>query len=241
MNAPAEIVNDATLGILAGAAEGWGVAVVSGSGCNCRGWDRERREGRVTGFGFSMGEGAGASEMIFKIKQAIAHDWTRRGPPTRLTQALVEFAGARDVEDFLEALTLQRIRLPIDAARLVFHIAAAGDAVARDLIVWAGQELGSLAVGVIRQLELEAEAFDVVMVGSFFNGSPLLAHTMGEVIHTVASGARLVRLTAPPVVGAVRLAMEQAALHPLPLHERLIESTNQMLDPKNLQAASRLA
>ena len=32
LKCPVEIVNDATLGILAGSAEGWGVSVVSGSG-----------------------------------------------------------------------------------------------------------------------------------------------------------------------------------------------------------------
>ena len=47
---PLEIVNDTTLGILAGAAEGWGISVVSGTGCNCRGWSRDhRRAGRVVG------------------------------------------------------------------------------------------------------------------------------------------------------------------------------------------------
>ena len=40
LNCPLEIVNDATLGILAGASEGWGISVVAGTGCNARGWSR---------------------------------------------------------------------------------------------------------------------------------------------------------------------------------------------------------
>ncbi|HEX9617894.1 MAG TPA: BadF/BadG/BcrA/BcrD ATPase family protein, partial [Anaerolineales bacterium] len=55
LSCPVDAVNDAILGLLAGSAEGWGIAVVSGSGCNCRGWDREhRREGQVTGHGLMM-------------------------------------------------------------------------------------------------------------------------------------------------------------------------------------------
>ncbi len=40
----------------------------------------------------------------------------------------------------------------------------------------------------------------------------LLTDVMRETIHTVAPGARLVRLTVPPVVGAVMLGMEQAGV-----------------------------
>ena len=49
LSAPLELVNDAVIGLMAGAKEGWGVAVVAGTSCNCWGWDRERRIGRMTG------------------------------------------------------------------------------------------------------------------------------------------------------------------------------------------------
>ncbi|HLF00951.1 MAG TPA: BadF/BadG/BcrA/BcrD ATPase family protein, partial [Anaerolineales bacterium] len=49
LKCPVEFANDASVGLLAGATEGWGVAVVSGTSCNCRGRDRRGREGRVTG------------------------------------------------------------------------------------------------------------------------------------------------------------------------------------------------
>ena len=61
LNVPVKVVNDAIIGLLAGAEEGWGLAIVAGTGANCRGWDKERREGRVTGFGSRMGEGTGAT------------------------------------------------------------------------------------------------------------------------------------------------------------------------------------
>ena len=40
IEAPVEVVNDTILGLLAGSAEGWGIALVSGTGCNGRGRDR---------------------------------------------------------------------------------------------------------------------------------------------------------------------------------------------------------
>ena len=116
LGAPLEIVNDAIIGLLAGAAAGWGVAIVGGTSCNCWGWDQQRRTGHMTGFGTSMAEGAGASELVGKAVQAVALEWTQRGPPTRLTQAFMELAGACSAEDLLERLTLRRFRVPPSAA-----------------------------------------------------------------------------------------------------------------------------
>ena len=55
-------------------------------------------------------------------------------------------------------------------------------------------------------------AFEVVLVGSMFDGGPLLIEPMRENIVSFAPGARLVRLSAPPVTGAVLLGMEAAGL-----------------------------
>ena len=228
LNAPVEIVNDAIIGLLAGAAEGWGVAVVAGTSCNAWGWDRDRRAGRMTGFSW-LGEAAGGHELVFRALQAVAHEWTRRGSPTRLTQAFIELTDARDVEDLLEGLTLERIQLGAEAAPLVFRVAAGGDPVARELILWAGRELGGLAVGVIHQLGFEPLDFDVVLAGSFFKGSPRVAEAMRETIHAVAPGARLVRLHVPPVVGGVVLGMEQAGVQPSAVRKGLIESADELL------------
>lgn len=227
LRAPLEAVNDTIIGLLAGSAEGWGVAVVSGTGCNCWGWDRTRqRIGRVTGAGWDMGEGAGASELVGRALQAVAHAWTRRGPATALTRAFLEYTGMPGPAELLENLVEGRAHLTADAAPLVFRVAAAGDPVAIDVIRWAGCELAELAKAVIRQLEFEALAFDVVLVGSMYDGGAALIDPMRAAVQALAPGARLVRLDAPPVVGATLLGMETAGLKPAPsVRETLLRTT----------------
>jgi N-acetylglucosamine kinase-like BadF-type ATPase len=220
--APLEIVNDAVLGLLAGAAEGWGVALVAGTSNNCRGRDRNGREGRVTGEGTRFGEYGGASELVMKAVHAVAAAWARRGEATRLTEAFVELTGARDTEDLLEGLALERFSLGAEVAPIIFEVARAGDRVAQEVIGWAGRELGDLAVGVIRQLNFEHQSFDVVLLGSLFNGGAALTEPLRATIHAVAPGARLTRLAAPPVVGGVLLAMQQANLDPARSRETLL-------------------
>lgn len=210
---PLGLVNDCIPGLVAGASDGWGVVVVSGTGCNCRGWDAShKREGRVTGYGYHLGEHAGSSELVWKAMQRVAFEWTKRGPATALTPALVEYAGAKNLEDLIEGYTELRYQIGAPAARIIFDVAAGGDQVARDLIRWAGVELGEMANGVIRQLGFEKLEFDVVLSGGMFDGGPMLVDPMRKTINALAPRARLVRLTVPPVLGAVMIGMEQAGV-----------------------------
>jgi N-acetylglucosamine kinase-like BadF-type ATPase len=228
LSAPVEVVNDALITLLAGASDGWGVAVVAGTSCNCWGRDREGREGRMTGFAW-LGEAAGAGELVDKALEAVALEWTHRGPSTRLTQAFVESTGTASVEDFLEQLTIGDLDVGASAAPLVFRVAEEGDEVAQDLIEWAGRELGSMVVGVTRQLGFEELAFEVVTAGSFFKGSPSLTEAMEATISPVAPGAHIVRLQTPPVVGGAVLGMEQAGIEVRALRDAVRRSTQKLL------------
>ena len=213
LNAPFTFVNDAVPGLVAGAEEGWGVVVVSGTGSNCRGWDREhKREGRVTGHGVLMGEGAGGTELLHRSMQLIGYAWSKRGPMTALADAIVKYIGAKDLEDLMRGYTTYEFEIGAEAAPIVFRVAEEGDPVAQELIHWAGCELGEMANAVIRQLEFENLAFDVVMTGSMFEGGARLIKPMRETIHKLAPKARLVRLTAPPVLGAAMLGMEAGGI-----------------------------
>lgn len=214
-DAPLHIVNDTILGLLAGSSQGWGIAVVSGTGCNCRGWDQSRKkEGRVVGRSSIAGEGAGGTELMEKVGQALAHEWTQRGPHTELTNMMIKHTGASSLSDLIEGCCEGKYILNASAASLVFQAAAEGDQVAQDTIRWAGCELGESVKAVIRQLEFETLEFDVVLVGGMFEGGALLIDPMRDTIQAHAPGAQLRRLSAPPVVGAVLLGMEAACYKP---------------------------
>lgn len=228
--APFEIVNDVIIALLAGASEGWGIAVVAGTGSNCRGWDKEHhREGRLIATGEFSGESGGGGDMVWHALQAIAYEWTCRGPATQLTPAFIKAKGARDLADLIEGLTIHKYQESPADAILVFQVATKGDPIANKIIKDTGYELGDMARGVIRQLGFEKLEFEVVMGGSLFDGSPLLTESMQFAIHELAPSARLVRLKAPPVVGGVVLGMEQAGMDARPVRSQLLLSTQELL------------
>ena len=223
---PLDMVNDACLGLLAGSTSGWGIAVVSGTGCNCWGWTDGRKQiGQVTGASTWMGEAAGAGELVSQAVKMVAYQWTKRGPVTGLTDAFIHYTGATSLDDLLEGLVNERYQLDASAAPLVFDCAHAGDAVAVDLIHWAGTELGELVKCVIRQLTLEESKFEVIQIGSLFDGGDMLTKPLRENVLQLAPGASFIRMEAPPVVGAAILGMEAAGLQPTDQVRRNIIAT----------------
>ena len=231
LNCPLEIVNDATLGILAGASEGWGVSIVAGTGCNARGWSKDhKRHGRaVGGGGYWSGEYAGGYDIVARAMRAIAFEWLKRGPATALTQVFLEHFNAADLDDLVEGVYLQRYPFEPALVLKVFETARQGDPQALEVMRWAGEELGQIGVGVINQLDLQDETFDVVLIGSLHDGHPLLSQVLRDTILKTAPGARLVRLTVPPVVGGVLLGMEQAGLNGYIMRDKLIQTTKELL------------
>ncbi|NOX60366.1 MAG: ATPase [Chloroflexi bacterium] len=224
LSCPVKVVNDAVIGLVAGAEAGWGVALVAGTSNNCWGMDESGRLGRVTGGGSRFGEYGGAIELVNQAIIAIAKAWSRRGPETALTAAFAEHFGVENASQLLERIQLGRYHPGPSLAPLVFRIADEGDRVARDLIRWSGEELADLALGVIRQLDLAQRAFDIVLVGSMFNGGSHLMKPLQARILAEAPAARFVRLTAPPALGAVLLGMQAAGLNGRARRQRLFNA-----------------
>jgi len=227
LDAPVEAVNDTIVGLLAGASQGWGVAVVAGTGTNCWGWDENHHVGRVTGVGF--GEHGGAGCLVDRALDSIAYEWTKRGPQTRLTSEFLHLTGAKDIPTFIEGIELGQYFIGSDYAPVVHKVALQGDPVAQSIVKWAGEELGLTALAVIRPLDIAALEFEVVLVGSIYEMGEMIISPMRQVITSEAPFARLVRLSAPPVVGGVLLAMDLLGLNPSALREPLITSTTTLL------------
>jgi predicted NAD/FAD-dependent oxidoreductase len=107
-------------------------------------------------------------------------------------------------------------------APAVIGAAQAGDSAAGEVMRWAGEELGWLAVSVARQIGMAQGEVEIVQSGSIFAAGELLTAPMQDVVLAHCPGARLIRLDGPPVVGALLLGMEQAGFAGYAVRERLL-------------------
>ncbi len=131
-----------------------------------------------------------------------------------LHSEFLKASGAKDIPSLFEGIEMGEYFIGPDYAPLVYKVALQGDPTALSIIQWTGRELGHTASAVIRQLGIEELEFEVVLVGSVYEMGELLIAPMREVITSEAQKATLVRLSSPPVIGGVLLAMEQVGLNP---------------------------
>lgn len=207
---PMRLDNDSALGLYAGASQGWGVCVSAGSSNNARGRGKSGQLGRITGHGSRFGELGGAWEIVEQAIIAVNYEWIRRAPPTALTPLLLEKTGAKDLYDLVHGLALNQYHPDSGWAMLVFQAAQQGDAAARQIVEWAGRELGELACAIIRQIEAEHEPVEVILAGSVYKAGESILAPLRETARTTAPLAKFIHLEAPPVVGGVLMGMDLA-------------------------------
>jgi N-acetylglucosamine kinase-like BadF-type ATPase len=226
---PVEVVNDGLNGLLAGATDGIGVNVTAGSSNNCRGRNRQGLEGRIVGNGAMFGEYGGAIEIVYKALQMANYAWIKRIPPTALTDILLKATGAPNEIALMEYLSSERRRLSPSMAVQVIAAAKAGDAAAGEIIQWAGEELGWLAVSVARQLGMDQTVVEVIQSGSIFDAGEILMRPMHDLVLRHCPQAKIIRLQGPPVVGTVILGMEQAGVDGFAVRDELTRGAKEIV------------
>ena len=226
---PLELVNDGLNGLLAGAARGVGVNVTAGSSNNCRGRNAQGVEGRIVGNGPTFGEYGGAMEIALRALQMVNYAWIKRIPPTALTGILLEATVAKDETDLMEGLSNEQYHLFPFMAVKVIAAAQNGDAAAREIVHWAGEELGWLAVSVARQIGMEQDELEVIQSGSVFEAGEAITEPMRAIVMQHLPRARLMRLDGPPVVGAVILGMEQAGFDGYAIRDEMVRTARELV------------
>ena len=230
ISCPMEVVNDGWNGLFAGASRGIGVNVTAGSSNNCRGRNKEGKEGRIVGNGPPFGEYGGGIEIAQRALQMVNYAWIKRIPPTVLTKILVEAVGARNELDLMDGLSANRYHLSPQLALHVLRAAQEGDPAARDVIRWAGEELGWLAISVARQIGMDQDDVEIIQSGSVFEAGEIITSPMREVVLKDCPRAKLIRLDGPPVVGAVILGMEQAGFDGYSIRDAMVRTAKKIVN-----------
>ena len=229
LSCPLEVVNDGVNGLLAGATRGVGVNVTAGSSNNCRGRNKSGKEGRIVGNSSQFGEHGGAIEIVQRGLHLVNYAWIKRLPATALTRIYLKAFGAKDELGLMEGLSNEQYELFPDLATQVIDAARHGDAAAREVIHWAGEELGWLAVSVARQIEMENDEVEIIQSGSVFGAGKAITEPMEGIVLKHCPRAKLIRLVGPPVAGAVILGMEQANFDGYAVRDRMVRTAKELM------------
>jgi N-acetylglucosamine kinase-like BadF-type ATPase len=210
--ARAVVRNDTHAALRAGNDAGWGVAVVCGAGINCLGRAPDGREARFPALGAISGDWGGGHALGMEALAAAVRARDGRGPRTALERLVPARFGLRRPVDVTLAIYRGRLdqeRL-LDLAPDVFAAADDGDPVARAILERLADEVVVMTEAALRRLHLLRSRPSVVLAGGIFRADDAPFHDRirsGVARH--APGARVVRLDAPPVLGAALLALDR--------------------------------
>ncbi|WP_152394436.1 N-acetylglucosamine kinase [Paenibacillus guangzhouensis] len=208
-----KIVCDTMIAMRAGTRDASGVVIISGTGSNCAARNKKGEELDYGGFGYMFGDGHGSgTDLAIHAFRSVVRAWDERGPATLLTDLVLKHTDSMSVEELFDDILYGRKSLPLDMGKLVFEAAAKGDTLSIQILEQEGTEFGNAANALIRRLNMQEDAFDVVLGGSVFSKSTSrhMIDAIAQEVQSLAPHARFVRVEMDPVVGAVMSAMDGA-------------------------------
>jgi N-acetylglucosamine kinase-like BadF-type ATPase len=210
-------VGNDTLAVLrAGTDSGWGVAIVCGAGINCVGVAPDGRKARFPALGWITGDWGGGFDVGLAAVSAAARSEDGRGRKTTLEQAVPKHFGLDTPTQLAEAFHHGQIR-----ERRIIELAptvvaeAAHDETAANIVARLAEEVVTMIRVALERLGLTDAPVEVVLGGGLMqSGDQRLISAVASGLHDVAPAAIVKATSAPPVVGAALLGLDELEAGP---------------------------
>jgi N-acetylglucosamine kinase-like BadF-type ATPase len=208
------VTNDTFALLRSGVDEPRGVAVVCGAGINCSGLLPDGRTARFPALGKLTGDWGGGAQLAEEAFWAASRAADGRGPATAMVAAIPAYFGMSSLDAVIEAFHFGELPVErqLEAAPVLFQVAAAGDAVALSIIQQQAEEIVAMAESALRRLDLLTEPVTVVLGGGVLTaGHSVLLDRVVRLLSSVAPKAIPRVVDVPPVVGAALLGLDHTA------------------------------
>lgn len=170
------ITHDALIALVGATAGEPGIVTIAGTGSIAFGRNSAANTARAGGWGYVFGDEGGGFDLTREALRAALRSEEGWGPPTVLRDRLLAATGAANANDLLHRFYTTEFPRPRIASysRLVDGAAAEGDAVAREILNHAAQQLASITAAVRGQLFAPGEPARVAYIGGVFRSRMLL-------------------------------------------------------------------
>lgn len=202
------VANDATLLFAAGTPDGWGLAVVAGTGSIAFTLDAQGNDARAGGWGYLMGDEGSAFRLGLLGLRAACRAADNIGEPTALLSAFLKELGSDDPREFIPAVYRGKWDKAAIAALSprVLTAVASGDAVASAIFEQEARELARTAAGAVAAGGLPRDNLPIALTGGLVIESAMYRNRFLHELRACGVTPWPVGLVEDPVVGAVVLA-----------------------------------
>jgi N-acetylglucosamine kinase-like BadF-type ATPase len=196
-----QVYNDSELILAAGTPEGWGVALISGTGSVCLGRSPEGRELRVGGWGSLLGDEGSGYGIAVRALHLVTQTADGRADATDLLKAVLHHWSLADAPALIRhvyAPTMTHSELA-GLATTVLNLSSTGDPAAKIIVDEAARDLALHVDTVIRKLGLKRPPLAVA-------GGVLRAQLRKALQGAIQSELAVINHVADPCMGAVTIA-----------------------------------
>ena len=204
-----DVTNDAALLLAAGTPEGWGLAVIAGTGSIAYARAADGRTSRAGGWGYLLGDEGSAYDLALNGLRAVARAADEQIPPTSLTEIFLGKLNLQAPAELIPAIyqgNWDRAALA-SLAPLVLDAAEAGDEVALSVVEQATPWLAHAAVAAARRLGLDEQAVPVALAGGVLLASAVYRQKLIHYIELFEVQPDPVQCVPEPALGGIRLAV----------------------------------
>jgi len=202
-----EIDSDQIVAFRAGSNERNGVSLIAGTGCVAHGW-RKGKEEKSSGWDWLADEGS-AFWVGQKAFQVVFKDLDGRGQKTKIKEIAFRKFKIKNEEELMAKVYSKNPIEIIPYFSIFCDLASKrGDKIAKNIMREAGKELSISAKTVIKKLSFQKVKFPLVLVGGIFQ-SKIVLRTVKREVKKFSPKAEFIQPKNEPVVGAVKLAIEQ--------------------------------
>jgi N-acetylmuramic acid 6-phosphate etherase len=208
-----DVVNDAQLLLAAGTPEGWGIALVAGTGSIAFGRTKDGKVGRAGGWGYLLGDEGSAYALVMGALQEVVHSADGRAPPTVLTDRLLWAMGGHKPMDLIPAIYRggwDRSALA-GLAPIVLDAAGQGDQIASRIAAHGAHQLALTVAAAAMRLDLPPHGVPLAMTGGTLLNSEHYRDAVLQGLDRLGVHANPVTLVHDPAEGGVRLARQTVA------------------------------
>lgn len=187
-----------------------GVVIVAGTGSAACGRNSAGKTARAGGWGPWVGDPGSAYDIGRRAVEAALRARDHLGAPTTLGEKILRIeepdAKTQDWDTILERIAKRPDAVFPKLFPVVVEAAAAGDAVAQQILTGAAKSLASLAKAVIDSLGLNDQPFTIAKSGGVFGHSAHLDAALDQELAHIAPSAHPDSLRISPARAAAELA-----------------------------------
>lgn len=187
-----------------------GALALAGTGSAILGIGANGARVKVGGWGPVYGDEGSAYRIAQSALTAAARAYDGRGPRTALPLAITRALGLREFKETVARIYVDKMepREIASLSRAVYETAEAGDEVARNIFLQAGEDLAEGVATALRQLALTGEQMAVSYQGSVLAACTLARERFGEKLRQQFPGISVTPPRFAPVIGAYLLGCE---------------------------------